>query len=170
MSNVQLQLAAYMRPVLREAAKDFQLFQEKLGDRMSSKLQSEIISLLVQKAAERVIPDARCGHGDKEADLYLSGTPVELKTSLRSNTWRGGEYSKRSGDFLLLSWDVTATGLPMWCLVHASLSEDDWRSSGSANYYATTISLDEALRKNGQVLVGTVRKARKLTHPVYETA
>jgi hypothetical protein len=154
--------------VLRSAANDFKIFREKLGSRMSAKLQSEIISGLVENAMEQVIPDARVGAGDHEADVYINNIPVELKTSRKSREWRGGEYSKRSGVFLLISWNINNVHDIEWCVVYVKLDETDWQSSKSSSYYATTISLDDALNKNGEVLIGNIRKAKTRIHPVYE--
>lgn len=158
----------HIRPVLIASTTDFKLFQQKLGKRMSVKLQSEIMSALIQEQFEQQVPAAQVGAGDHEADVYIAGAPLELKTSYGSREWRGGEYSKRSGDFLLISWKLSDTNIPTWCALHATLNETDWKSSVSKNYYATTISLDEVLRKGGRVLVGNVRKAKKLQHPMYE--
>jgi len=155
--------------ILSTAGNDFVLFQEKLGSRMSAKLQSEIISALVENSFAKVISSARMGNGDREADIYINDIPVELKTSRKSREWRGGEFSKRSGNFLLISWDVSKnTNKVQWFVLHGLLEESDWKTSKSKNYYATTISLDEALQKNGSVIVGNVRKAKKLTHPIYK--
>jgi hypothetical protein len=155
--------------ILSSAGNDFLLFQEKLVARMSTKLQSEIISALVEISFVKIISTARLGNGDHEADIYINDIPVELKTSRKSRKWRGGEFSKRSGNFLLISWDVSKnTNKVQWFVLHGLLEESDWQTSKSKNYYATTISLDEALQKNGNVIVGNIRKAKKLTHPIYE--
>jgi hypothetical protein len=157
-----------IKNILHNAETDFKIFREKLGSRMSAKLQSEIISGLVENAFEKVIPEARVGNGDREADVYINGVPLELKTSRKSREWRGGEFSKRFGDFLLISWDITPTGNIGWCVAHAILAEEDWQSSKSASYYATTISLDNVLDKGCNIIVGNTRKAKTRTHPVYE--
>lgn len=159
-----------LQQILDNAGNDFILFREKLGSRMSAKLQSEIISALVENAFAKTIDSARAGNGDHEADVYVDGVPLELKTSRKSREWRGGEYSKRSGDFLLISWvHNETTNKVEWFVLHTVLEENDWKTSTSKNYYATTISLDEALRKNSKVLIGDIRKAKKLTHPIYQS-
>lgn len=157
----------HIRPIVASASKDFALFKDKLGARMSAKLQSEIMSALLENAIAKYVPNARCGAGDHEADVYVDGVPLEIKTAFRARSWRGGEYSKRSGDFLLVSWDMQDT--PSWCVLHATLSADDWQSSGSANYYATSISLDDAMLLGARFLIGGARQARVLHHPLYET-
>jgi hypothetical protein len=161
-------LSQYTRTVLEQTTKDFQIFQEKIGGRISMKLQSEILSALMQGAFEDIVPNTRGGAGDHEADVYINDVPLEIKTSYNSREWRGGAYSKRSGHFLLVSWKLSTTSEPTWCAMHVVLSENDWKSSGSANYYATSISLDDALAKQGRVLVGNVKKATSRMHPIYE--
>lgn len=170
-SKVTKVLCEYIRPVLKQVDRDLAQFNKKLGHRMTAKLQSEIISGLIQNHYQALAPGVRIGAGDHEADLYVGDTPVELKTSRESREWRGGEYSKRSGHYLLVSWSpVDPTVRIQWCVVLVKLEEKDWRSSGSASYYATTVSLDEALDKRGRVIVGDTRKAKVRRHPVYEIA
>jgi hypothetical protein len=161
-------LQTYLPTVLASAGTDFKLFADKLGARMSAKLRSEIISALLENNMERYIPHARAGTSDREADVYIQNVPLEIKTAFNARDWRGGEYSKRRGDFLLISWTVTTTNELAWFAVHTLLTEQDWKSSGSQNYYATTVTLDAVLQ-NGQstVLIGDIRQARKLKHPVF---
>lgn len=160
-------LKKHIRAVLASATADFALFQDKLGGRMGPKLQSEIISALLENAMVKHIPNCRGGAGDHEADVYIRNVPLELKTSRASREWRGGEYSKRSGDFLLVSWNVTDS--LVWNAVHVQLKSSDWKSAQSANYYATTIDLDTALSLGGKFLIGSARSARVRTHPIYES-
>jgi hypothetical protein len=133
---------------------------------LDKKLQSELISRFMQTACADVIPVARRGNGDHEADIYINNIPVELKTTHQSNEWRGGEYSKRAGDFLLVSWKDVA-GTLAWFSVQTQLEKSDWKSATSPNYYGTTISLDHVLAKEHHILVGGTYKARIKTHPVY---
>lgn len=169
-SNVTRVLVEYIRPVLTQVDRDLALFNKKLGHRMSAKLQSEIISGLIQNHYQQMAPGVRVGAGDHEADLYVGKVPVELKTSRESREWRGGEYSKRAGHYLLVSWTPDEQERIKWCVVLVKLEEKDWRSSGSSSYYATSISLDEALDKRGRVIIGKTRKAKVRVHPVYEIA
>ena len=165
--NMQTILQQYLRPVLAQTVQDFELFQQKLGNRISTKLRSEIISALLQNAFAQIVPNARSGTSDREADVYVNGIPLEIKSSHKSREWRGGEFSKRSGDFLLVSWQLSKTNVPTWCCIHAILTEADWRPSSSPKYYATSIVLDDVLAK-GTVLIGNTRMAKKRYHPVHE--
>lgn len=161
-------LRTYLPTVLASAGTDFKLFADKLGARMSAKLRSEIISALLENNMERYIPHARAGTSDREADVYIQNVPLELKTAFNAREWRGGEYSKRRGDFLLVSWTVTPDNELNWFAVHTLLTEQDWKSSVSQNYYATSVTLDAVLQNaQSTVLVGDIRHARKLKHPVF---
>lgn len=160
-------LKTHAHAIARLTTENFMFFRERLGPRIGAKLQSEIISALLENAAVKVIPNVRGGMGDNEADLYLRDVPLELKAARAARVWRGGEYSKRSGDFLLVSWNIGEVGME-WCMLHVNLPVDAWQSSGNANYYATTISLDDALRYGGQFLLGSAKVAKKNQHPVYE--
>lgn len=159
-------LMKYLPEVCKATGADFMALHNQIGARMSAKLRSEILSAFLEVNFERYVPGAAAGYGDNEADVYLKGTPLEIKTAFKARQWRGGEYSKRKGDFLLVSWDWTEHGV-VWFAVHSLLTASDWVSSGSANYYATSITLDAALQRDSTILVGNVRTAKKLTHPVY---
>jgi hypothetical protein len=99
---------------------------------------------------------------DSEPDLRIDYKPLEIKTS-SGREWRGGEYSKRGSDYLMVNYDII-DGEFYWFVIHKYLEEEDWKSSKSKNYYATTISVDEIL--DGNLLVGDLQKKLKLTHPI----
>jgi hypothetical protein len=160
-------LKTHAREIARQTTENFLFFRERLGPRIGAKLQSEIISALLENAAVKVIPNMRGGAGDHEADLYLNDVSLELKAARGARVWRGGEYSKRAGDFLLVSWDMNEVGVD-WCMVHVNLPVEAWKSSGNVNYYATTISLDDALHYGGRFLLGDAKVAKKNRHPIYE--
>jgi len=162
-------IETHITDVIQMASSKYE-FHRELLDELGAKSQSESISKILEMSFKSIVPDARTGRGDHEADVYINEIPLELKTTKKSRSWRGGEYSKRSGDFLLISWDMDANGNIMWFAIHAVLEKSDWISSGSKNYYATTISLDEVIAKGGKVLYGDVRKAKKWTHPVFTGA
>jgi hypothetical protein len=157
-----------LRSVLTKAGDDFVSFRGKVGCRLSTKLQSEIISALIENSFASTI-GARCGTTDAQADLYINDIPLELKTSHHSREWRGGEFSKRSGHFLLISWKLNSDHNKMeWFVLHTILSEEDWRTSKSKNYYATSITIDDALLKSGRVIIGHTKTAKTRMHPVHE--
>lgn len=164
MSKVAPVIDAHIRAVLDTVEERYTAIQRWV--QLDKKLQSEFISKLIQTAFADIAPNTRQGKGDHEADVYIDGYALELKTIHKLSTWRGGEFSKRAGDYLLISWDMRH-GTLYWFVTHVWLEKDAWKSSGSANYYATTISLDDAMARGGRILVGHVRKARKHYHPIH---
>ena len=101
---------------------------------------------------------------DSEPDIRIDYKPLEIKTS-SGREWRGGEYSKRGSDYLMVNYDII-DGDFYWFVIHKHLEEKDLKSSKSKNYYATTITVDEIL--DGTLLVGGLQKKLKLTHPITE--
>ncbi len=74
-----------------------------------------------------------------------------------------GEFSKRESDYLMVSYDDSGYELK-WFFLYTYLMESDWKSSGSGNYYATTIDLNNILKKDYHLLVGDLEKKRIKTH------
>jgi hypothetical protein len=88
---------------------------------------------------------------------------LEIKTAKTTHVWRGGEFSKRESDYLMVSYDDSGTDLK-WFFLHTYLLESDWKSSGSGNYYATTVDLNDILKKDYTILIGDVVKKKIKTH------
>jgi hypothetical protein len=167
--NMQNILEEYLPDVFADAEQRWDLFMNASNGKLDKKkkLQSELMSIVLEAAFEDTVPNTRSGDGDHEADVYIDGVPLEIKTTHDSRQWRGGEYSKRGGDFLLVTWKLDDNdGLKMWA-AHVVLQKEDWTTSGSDNYYATTIDLDTVLNLDAKVLIGEVAKKIKLTHPVH---
>ena len=91
---------------------------------------------------------------------------MEIKTAKTVGVWRGGEYSKRESDYLLVSYDDSGEDMK-WFVFFVNLKKGDWTSSGSNSYYATTIELDQVLGR-GEILIGSVVKKRVKNHLVCE--
>jgi hypothetical protein len=96
--------------------------------------------------------------------LYIDDKPLELKTSKTTTTWRGGEFSKRDSDYLLIAWDEENDAFK-WFVCWTHLSEADWKSSKSSSYYATTIDIDDVLKlEQTEILMGETVKKRIKNH------
>jgi hypothetical protein len=138
------------------------------GNPMTKKQLSECISGVIEskmvKVANEYGIDIIAPKVDSEPDLIVDGLPLEIKTT-SGTSWRGGEYSKRSSDYLMVVYNYV-DGKFNWFVLHKYLKEEDWVSSSSGNYYATSISLDSML--DGSILVGDKKKKRVLWHPVLE--
>ena len=117
-------------------------------DALSAKNISELISKMLEKSMSTLIEGAVAPNLDSEPDIRLNGSPVEIKTS-SGETWRGGAYSKRSGHFVFVSWEMDENYIPTWFIVGIDLIESDWKLSKSKNYYATTFGKKE-LKANGE--------------------
>ena len=158
-------ILSYLPQVVEEANNRFKIFKSVVDyGSLSTKLKSELISNMLEASFSKVVPDVVSPFSDGEPDLYVKGTALEIKTAKTTHTWRGGEFSKRESDYLLVSYDDSGDDLK-WFFVHAYLMESDWKSSGSDSYYATTIDLNYVMEsKEYQILMGKTEKKRVKNH------
>lgn len=127
-------------------------------------MKSELISNILEASFEDVSDEIEAPLSDDQADLIVRNENLEIKTAKTTRTWRGGEFSKRYSDYILVSYDDSEDELK-WFFMYTNLDEEDWKSSGSKNYYATTIDLDYVLEnKEYKILVGDYQKKRILNH------
>ena len=108
----------------------------------SAKQISEDISGLLETAIERNIEGAVAPKKDSEPDIWLDGDAVEIKTSA-GTSWRGGTFSKRPGYYIFVTYTLDVNNLPSFYIAGIKLKEEDWKSSTSDNYYATTYGKKE---------------------------
>ena len=135
-------------------------------EKHSTKLKSEILSNLIESVVSELITEAVAPGKDHMADLIVDGTPLEIKTTATSDSWRGGEFSKRPGDYIMVGWEEVC-GVLKTFMLHTFLEESHWKSSGSGNYYATSISLSDIIEKVPyNILKGKVEKKRIKNHMV----
>lgn len=106
---------------------------------------SEDISALFETAMEDVYENVVAPKKDSEPDLYKDGKAIEVKTT-EGESWRGGEYSKRPSQYLLISWDLVYQDLKFF-VANLYLKEEDWKTSKSDKYYATTFSKKEIISR-----------------------
>tara|TARA_B100001564_G_C20571344_1_gene638506 strand:- start:84 stop:629 length:546 start_codon:yes stop_codon:yes gene_type:complete len=149
--------------------KRFKLFKESMGsgyEKLSTKLKSEILSNLIEAAVEESINEVSAPTKDHMPDLLMNSKPLEIKTTAGTDSWRGGEFSKRPGDYIMVGWEEVL-GVLKTFMVHTFLEESDWNSSGSDNYYATSITLTEILNNAPyEILKGGLNKKIVKTHMV----
>tara|TARA_A100001201_G_scaffold135511_1_gene123844 strand:+ start:65 stop:595 length:531 start_codon:yes stop_codon:yes gene_type:complete len=148
------------------------LLKQAMGkgyDKLSTKLKSELLSNLLEAAVEETIKDVYAPTKDSEADVVFTqfdDKPLEIKTTATTDSWRGGEFSKRPGDYLMVGWEEIGGELRLFMLL-TYLTKKDWISSGSDNYYATNINLSKIVENiDYKVLIGDVEKKTKLYHMV----
>lgn len=158
-------IESYLPQVLEEANNRFKVFKSVVEyDSLSTKLKSELISNMLEASFSKVVPNVVSPFSDGEPDLWVDGNPLEIKTAKTTHTWRGGEFSKRESDYLLVSYDDSGEDLK-WFFLHTYLMESDWKSSGSESYYATTIDLNDVLdSKEYSILIGKTQKKRIKNH------
>lgn len=158
-------IQSYLPQVLEEANNRFKVFKSVVEyDSLSTKLKSELISNMLEASFSKVVPNVVSPFSDGEPDLWVDGNPLEIKTAKTTHTWRGGEFSKRESDYLLVSYDDSGEDLK-WFFLHTYLMESDWKSSGSDSYYATTIDLNDVLdSKEYSILIGKTQKKRIKNH------
>ena len=116
----------------------------------SDKQKSEDISGLLETAMEDLIEGAVAPKVDHEPDIRLNGKPIEIKTSSGEN-WRGGEFSKRGGHFVFVTWVIDEDNFPSFFIGGIDLVEEDWKKSNSKNYYATTFGKKEMWENRDKV-------------------
>jgi len=127
--------------------------------RLSNKLNSEIVSdLIISKIVNELRGNnisSKKGVSDNQADFYVDESPYEVKVSM-GKTWRGGEFSKRESEYIMIIRNRTLIDLRFF-VVQAHLKMDDWKSSTHENYYATEIKLEDILKKPHTILCGAFK-------------
>ena len=127
---------------LRENTKRLLDVYEDFGLNKTPKNISEDISGLLETAIERNVEGAIAPKVDSEPDIRYYGVPVEIKTSAGTN-WRGGTFSKRPGYYIFVTYTLDENNVPSFYIAGIDLVEEDWKSSTSENYYATSYGKKE---------------------------
>lgn len=155
----------YLPKILKEVERRVSILKEVADwETLSTKLKSELISNIIETTFSSIVPNTYDPKKDSEPDLYVNGKSLEIKTAKTTYMWRGGEYSKRNGNFLLIGWDEI-DGEMRWFVIFTFLNENDWKSSTSSNYYATTIDLNDVLKINEtEILCGSTVKKKIKEH------
>ena len=155
---------------LRENTKKLLDTYKDFGLNKSPKQISEDISGLLETAIERNIEGAIAPKKDSEPDIWLNGKAVEIKTSA-GTTWRGGTFSKRPGYYIFVTYTLWSgfdfDNVPSFYIAGIDLKEEDWKSSTSDNYYATTYGKKELYLNENKVTtyVGSLegKEGKRLT-------
>lgn len=155
----------HLPQVIEEVNRRLSLVKEVTDwESFSTKLKSELISNIVETSFSTIVPNTTAPKMDSEPDLIIDTKPLELKTSKTTTTWRGGEFSKRESDYLLIAWNEIK-GEFKWFVCYTYLKESDWKSSQSSSYYATTIDINDVLKiSTTEILMGGTQKKRIKEH------
>lgn len=158
----------YLPEVIEDVERRLSTVKEVLDwGSFSTKLKSELISSVWETSFSYIVPNVIAPKTDNEPDLYIDNQPLELKTSKTTTTWRGGEFSKRESNYLLIAWDEL-NDMFQWFVCFSYLTEDDWKSSTSSNYYATTIDIGDVVKlPSTKIFLGTTEKKRIKEHIVF---
>tara|TARA_Y100000034_G_scaffold66998_1_gene80851 strand:+ start:177 stop:677 length:501 start_codon:yes stop_codon:yes gene_type:complete len=158
-------LKRYLPEILKDMNDRLNTFKSVVEyNSLSTKLKSELISNMFESSISDIVPNAVAPLKDHEPDLFIDIEPLELKTSKTTTTWRGGEYSKRPSNYLLVSYDDSEKDVK-WFLLFTNLLKKDWKSSSSKSYYATSIDLNYIVEnKNYEILHGDIFKKRIKKH------
>lgn len=151
------------------------IFNSHIGNRISTKTKSELISSSleysftehlsfkintpVSSAGSDNDPDIIIGNREAGAEIKVASCKLSKKL-MGDVSWRGGSFSKRGGDYLMVSWAFIKE-IPSFFIAYAKIEEDDWIGSGSGNYYATTVSINHLFSNlNPTIIVGDIEKNR----------
>jgi hypothetical protein len=118
---------------------------ESADGAFSTALKSRIVSELTEQFAAEFL-NAERAKNDSEPDLLINGTPVEIKVTrlqktkggrpTKRQTFMGGKYSKRPGEYVFLAWDEDTLDFHY---NNQALTKDDWAPAdgGRGTYYGT---------------------------------
>ena len=132
---------------------------------------SEIASQVLEVAFKDGI-GAECPKKDSEPDCKILNpetgqmTAWELKCT-SGEGWRGGEYSKRPGYYVLMAYNITVEKAIECFAARLHLEENDWKKSRSNTYYATSFGKKQLMNCIDQgkveILHGSIeRKGRQI--------
>jgi hypothetical protein len=151
---------------LRQSTKKLLDTYKDFGLNKSPKNISEDISGLLETAIERNIEGAIASKIDSEPDIRYNGEAVEIKTSA-GTTWRGGTFSKRPGYYIFVTYTLDENNVPSFYIAGINLKEEDWKSSTSDSYYATTYGKKELYLNENKLItyVGSLegKQGKRLT-------
>lgn len=121
---------------------------------IKNKLISELISEITEKVASKYFAKlynndkVRCAKNDNEPDIIFENDSIEIKVAKVSEqnivSWRGGEYSKRKGIFILIAWNFCNDEKDCFkfAVYKVNLTKKDWTVSKDKNYYATVYTMN----------------------------
>lgn len=164
--------------ITKGTCKHMRDFRKTFTDKNKVNLSNKLISELVGKVFEAQCTDIftkKLGYevkremSDSDPDLFFIKIerPLEVKLTSTKTGWRGGEFSKRPFDYLLVSWGGDFDEYFI-CLVR--LTKKDWHSNIARGYYAPDYKADKLYkRKDKVVFLGSFNKTdRGAIHLVRE--
>jgi len=137
--------------------------------KFSKKNLSEIIGKIFEKETAEYLDKVTKfqvlnAQKDKDPDLcFISNGEhvkyIEIKVTSTNSNWRGGEFSKRPYDYLLISW---GGNFDNFFVAYTHIENDDWISSISKGYYAPIFKVEKLYNKIDKVIfIGKFRQSGK---------
>lgn len=134
---------------------------------LPEKVKSEIISNGICKKIAKMFEanpslgtyiKVKVGKSDNDVDLLFTNitTNEEYKLEVKvakNATWRGGEFSMRESDHLLVSWNQEGNDVRIYSCV-LFLKKDDWHSNMQNGYYAPSLHKRDLIREDRLDLIG----------------
>jgi hypothetical protein len=127
------------------------------GIDFSTKTKSELVSQLFESALynhfnESDIKVERAGSDSLKPDILFpeTNTPLEIKTT-KGEYWIGGSYSKRDGDYLLVSWEEVDKK-PIYFVSHVKLKKEDWADQGD-KFYGTKFTKKDLIQNDTKTIL-----------------
>ena len=147
---------------------------------IENKLISELISKITEKVAAKYFAKlynsdkVRCAKNDNEPDIIFDKDSIEIKVAKTTDNnvvnWRGGEYSKREGTFILIAWNFCNPEKNRFkiAVYKVNLTKQDWIVSKVKNYYATIYNMNLLVANSShQNIVGSYSiSKRNIVKPV----
>lgn len=148
---------------------------------LSEKIKSEILSKNISTKISKIYnADSSIGiickaddGNDNEPDLTFIDSKtnevyiLEIKVCKKTCSWRGGEFSKREGDHLLVCWNQNSQNLIQLYACVLFLLKADWHSNMNVNYYAPTVNKKDLINKNRIDIVGSFEGYYKIKDRTY---
>ena len=134
---------------------------DEYGVFLSNKNLSEIIGKITEKVAadfftEELGYEVKNAKADRDSDLVftkIDDWPLEIKMTSTTNSWTGGEFSKRPFHYLLISWNPEDYDKYFVCF--CKLKKEDWKSNFKNNYYGPSLSKKKLLElQDKKILLG----------------
>jgi hypothetical protein len=139
------------------------MIAEELSQEMNNHIQGFVRSASGDHEPDVIVEDMQSQQFIGVAEIKVAAAKLDIRGNA-STTWRGGEFSKRDGDYFLVSWDFAnkeETKLK-WFVCYAFLKKEDWTKGNTKNYYATTIQEEKVLNQhNPIIIVGGQSKSAK---------
>ena len=148
--------------------------------RVKNKLLSEVMSFYTENVAAEYFSKlynsnkVRPAKNDNEPDIIFDTDSIEIKVAKTTDanvvSWRGGEYSKREGTFILIAWNFCNPEKNRFkiAVYKVNLTKQDWIMSKVKNYYATVYNMNLLVANSShQNIVGSYSiSKRNIAKPV----